>query len=295
MGIDVYQIVTERIIERMEHGEIPWKQPYKLTGEGMAIKQNGKPYSFLNQLLLGRPGRYFTFKHASDLGFKIKKGAKSSIAVFWKLFEQEGVAKNDAGEYELEVSGRIPLLRYYRVFHESDVEGYDPKKIGAEIDESLNHVHVSSADDIVNGYCDTPRGPRLVTEDRIPCYSPSLDYIKIPQKAQFKSASEYYKTLFHEMVHSTGHDSRLKRDLSEGTFNRHAYSREELVAEIGAAYLSNIAELPDQSIDNHAAYIQSWMHSLRNNPKWIVWASSRAESACKFILNEKEDEPEQES
>ena len=294
MGIDVYQIVTERIVERMAQGEIPWKKPYRLTGQGMAIKQNGKPYSFVNQMLLGEPGRYFTFKRASELGFKIKKGAKSRVAVFWKLLERDVLSKNDSGEYEIAVDGRVPLLRYYRVFHERDVEGYEPPKSNEpEFDESLNKVKIKTADDIIDDYCNTPRGPRLVHQDRIPCYKPSLDYIVLPEKKQFISISKYYSTLFHEMIHSTGHADRLDRKLNEGAFNRHSYSREELVAEIGAAYLSNVADLPEQDIDNHASYIQSWMHALKNNPKWIVWASSRAEQACRLILNEKDDDIEQ--
>ena len=288
MGFDIYQMVTDMIVERMKQGEIPWDMPYKIRYGECAIKQNGKPYSWINQFLLGKPGKYFTFKYAQSLGFNIRKGAKARTAVFWKLLDGDK-HYNEKGEVIFQE--RIPYLRYYKVFHESDVDGF-VREDTTEIDAERNAESVLSADDIVNGYLGTPRGPRFVIEDTIPCYSPMLDYIKCPQKAQFKSISHYYKTLFHEMVHSTGHKDRLNRDLGTDFFERnlHSYSKEELVAEIGSSYLANIADLPDKSIENQVAYLQHWMKILQGNPKWIVWASSRAEMACKYILNEKEDD-----
>ena len=288
MGVDVYQKVTDLIVERMKQGEIPWVKTYKVNGIGCAISHISKePYSLLNQFLLHEPGEYFTFKQAQKEGLKIKKGAKSKFVVFWKILTY--AQAKEQGEFIEEDSinfKTIPCLKYYNVFHESDVEGFQREiKTQEQIDEEAakNAESLKTPDSIIAGYADTPRGPRISIADKTPSYSPTLDVVSIPQKAQFTSISEYYKTLFHELVHSTGHESRLKRELSGHDMK--SYSREELVAEIGASFLASIANLPDQSIDNAVAYLQGWIKPLQSNPRWIVWASSRAEAAVNFILN----------
>lgn len=292
MSANVYQLVTDAILERMSQGVIPWKMPYVVRGRNCAISHGSKePYSLINQFLLMEPGEYFTFNQVQKEGYRIKKGSKARFVVFWKMLSFEEAKK--IGEFEeCDASGSthlVPYLRRYNVFHERDIEGFERKQDDTAEDESKNAMFHEHADNIISGYANTSRGPKFATLDCVPHYTPSLDVVECPQKAQFVSLSEYYKTVFHELVHSTGHESRCNRGLT-GRSNLTSYSREELVAEIGASYLAQISDLPDQSIDNAVAYIQGWSKALRDNPKWIVWASSRAEAATKYILNEQPKE-----
>ena len=128
--MDIYAAVTDRIIAELESGIIPWNRPWSGVSEGAIRRSNGKPYSLINQLLLGKPGEYLTFKQCKDEGGKVKKGAKSKMVVFWKVLHRE---KKDAGgnvirdENGLPVDDPIPMLRYYNVFHIDDCEGIQPK------------------------------------------------------------------------------------------------------------------------------------------------------------------------
>lgn len=296
MAVDVYQKVTDAILEVMKCGKIPWVKPYSLRGVGCAVShQSREPYSLVNQILLLEPGEYFTFNQAQKEGFRVRKGAKSKFVVFWKLLcvgDDADVPLNDDDTQA--IPGKIiPYLKWYNVFHERDIEGFERNGMSDEdlvaYDAEKNAEYNEMADNIINGYANTGRGPKLSTLDCIPHYSPRLDVIECPQKAQFSSLSEYYKTVFHELVHSTGAECRLNRDMS-GHFGSHAYSREELVAEIGSAYLASLSALPDQSVKNAVAYIQSWSRVLKDNPRWFVWAASKAEKAVKFIMNEQEQQ-----
>lgn len=290
MGTDVYKLVTDTIVERMKQGKIPWKSPYTVRGLRCAVSHGSKePYSFINQFLLMEPGEYFTFNQVQKEGFRIKKGSKAKFVVFWKMLSYSEAKKIgefvEESEAELRNARVIPFLKKYNVFHESDIEGFEREKYDEEVDAAKNSEFFRPADDIIDGYANTSRGPKFAIVDCVPHYTPSLDVVECPQKAQFVSLSEYYKTVYHELVHSTGHKDRLNRGLT-GRSDMTGYSREELVAEIGASYLTSISGLPDQSVDNAVAYLQGWIKPLQSNPKWIVWAASRAEAATKFILNE---------
>lgn len=294
MAFDIYQKITDSIIERLKAGDIPWKQPYTLKNGDCAFSHLSKePYSLLNQFLLKRKGEYFTFNQAKKEGLKIRKGAKASQVVFWKLY-----SPNDSGSQRLESdedcrTHKIPLLRYYNVFHQDDVEGFVPKDEN-QFDESRNNEFREDADEIISKYIERDGRLKILNDSSgVPRYSPSQDVIFTPPKCQFTTLDEYYKTLFHECVHSTGHSSRLDRDFGrmfrtvEGMQD---YSREELVAEIGASYLSNLSGLSELAQDNEIAYIQGWIKALQSDPKWIVWAASKAESAVRFILNDPKKE-----
>ena len=278
--MNVYEIVTNAIAERLESGEIPWRKPYHLRGLGCAISHSTKqPYSLLNQFLVEEPGEYWTMKQVNDIGLRIRKGSKSKKVVFWKVFED----KDDPTK-------TIPYLRYYSVFHRNCIEGL-PEEQPDELDEQKNNEVIPDADAIIRKYFESNPNLEFEEFDKIPCYSPSKDKIYCPKKCQFDNISDYYETLFHEMIHSTGHKSRLDRGLENSTLigGHTEYSKEELVAEIGSAYLCSICDLPQHDIGNQAAYIQAWLKHLRSNPTWIVWASSRAEKAVKYILGEADD------
>ena len=279
MKKDVYEMVTDRIIEQLEKGYIPWQKPWTGVHDGAYNRISNKPYSLLNQMLLSKTGEYASFKQWTDLGGHIRKGEKAEIVTFWKLQPIE--EENEDGE---KVIKQIPLLRYYNVFHISQVEGVEPKSI------ELNELQpIEEAEKIKTEYMQREHIKILEKVTDKAFYSPSLDYIQVPCKEQYQNIEEFYSTLFHEMVHSTGYKTRLDRLEASNIahFGTESYSKEELVAEIGSATLVNKLGIESsKSFKNSTAYIQSWLRALRNDKKLIVSASSRAEKAVKYILNE---------
>lgn len=308
-NVNVYEIVTERIISELEKGNIPWKKPWirptvttTYTTAKVEIdpttcaysRSTGRPYSLLNQMLLLRPGEWATYKQIQEAGGQVKKGEKSSLVVFWKFLETKKVDAN--GD---EVTDKIPVLRYYNVFHvETQAEGISPKNRKPHDTIQIPHTTlpqadaewaaIEEADAVVRAYLEHS-GVKLKenpTGDRA-FYRPSADYVEVPSRAQFKDASEFYSTLFHELTHSTGHASRLDRFSASGShsFGSENYSKEELVAELGASALVNYLGIETAaSFRNSAAYIQSWAKALQSDPRMIVSASSRAEKAVNYIL-----------
>ena len=286
MSIDVYQIVTDRIISMLEQGEIPWERPW--TGAGnLAIKRaSGKPYSLINQILLGNPGEYLSFNECKKLGGKIKKGAKAKIVVFWKMLDKpvEGKDGNPVVKADGSIKVRsIPYLKYMNVFHIDDCEGIEPK----HYEESLRDFNpIEKAEEVIAGYVQRSGITMEHIKQGRAYYSPTDDKVVLPIKEQFTSEAGYYGTAFHELTHSTGHNSRLDR-IVEGSFSfgDETYSKEELVAEIGSASILNILGIEtDDSIRNNAAYIQSWIRALRNDKRLIVSAATKASKAVDLIV-----------
>ena len=277
---NVYEMVTERIIAELEKGVIPWEKPWTGVRSGAYNRVSKRPYSLLNQMLLKHTGEYATYKQWQDLGGQVKKGEKSEIVVFWKIFEAEETNK-DTGEKETK---KIPLLRYYNVFHISQVEGVEPLKPEQLNDEA---EPIEEADKIISDYITREHIDFTECRSNEAYYSPSSDKVVVPMKEQYKVINEYYSTTFHELTHSTGHKNRLNR-LQTGAvaaFGGTEYSKEELVAEIGSASLMNLLGIETvKTFRNSAAYIQSWLQVLRNDNKFIVSASSKAEKAVNYIL-----------
>ncbi len=280
MSKNVYDLVTERIIEQLEKNIVPWHKPWTGTRDGAYNRISKKPYSLINQMLLSHSGEYASFKQWNELGGKIKKGAISEIVVFWKIqpFEEEQ-------EDGTKVIKQIPILRYYNVFHISQVDGVEPK----ERTKFTELEPIEEAERIKEEYKEREHINIIETVTNKAFYSPTGDYIQIPCKEQYSAIEEFYSTLFHEMIHSTGHKTRLDR-LETGSnahFGSESYSKEELCAELGSASILNILgiETP-KTFNNSTAYIQSWLRVLRNDNRFIISASSRAEKAVKYILNE---------
>ena len=272
-------MVTDRIIEQLEKGYIPWQKPWTGVHDGAYNRISNKPYSLLNQMLLSKTGEYASFKQWAELGGHIRKGEKAEIVTFWKIQPIE--EENEDGE---KVIKQIPLLRYYNVFHISQVEGVEPKSI------DLNELQpIEEAERIKTEYMQREHIKILEKVTDKAFYSPLLDYIQVPCKEQYQNIEEFYSTLFHEMIHSTGHKTRLDRleESNKAHFGSESYSKEELVAEIGSATLINKLGIgTNKSFNNSTAYIQSWLRVLKNDKKFIISASSRAEKAVKYILNE---------
>lgn len=286
--MDVYNIVTTRIIEQLEKGYIPWKKPWASCLDGTFNRISRKPYSLLNQLLLSRGGEYATFKQWDQIGGKVKKGEKAEIVVFWKL--QEAQEKDETGEIRIK---KIPILRYYNVFHISQVENVLPLPKMEEFDTSP----IERAENALHNYIEREHITLSVgTSDRA-FYSPYTDSITIPTITQFECAEEYYATAFHECGHSTLKASRCNRESENrpALFGSEDYSKEELIAEItSAAILHSMGLETPETFQNSAAYIQNWLQVLKNDKKFIVAASGKAEKAAKYILDIKEDKEEKE-
>ena len=277
MSAKVYEIVTDRIIEELEKGVIPWRKPWTGGRGGAYNRISRKPYSLINQMLLQHSGEYATFKQWQALGGKVRKGEKSEIVVFWKMIETETVKADGTTEKKT-----IPMLRYFSVFHVSQIEGVEP------LEKPFEDVEpIEAADKIIVDYVSREGLTFVETVTDEAFYSPARDLVQVPAKEQYGAIAEYYSTTFHELTHSTGHAKRLNR-LTTGikaAFGGEEYSKEELTAEIGAASLLNHLgiETPD-SFRNSAAYIQSWLKALRGDARMIVAAASRAEKAVAYIL-----------
>lgn len=273
----VYEMVTSRIIEQLEKGIIPWRKPWSGIKAGAYNRITKRPYSLLNQCLLLHDGEYATFKQWQSLGGKIKKGSKSEIVVFWKPYIVEEKLQDGTT-----IKKSIPLLRYYSVFHISQVDSVEPLKR-----PELNEIEsVESADTIITEYINR-EGIWFVNDkpSNQAYYSPSLDKVVVPIKEQYSNINEYYSTTFHELIHSTGHQSRLNRLTQKAAFGSENYSKEELVAEIGSACMLNQINIETpQTFKNSAAYIQNWLTALKNDTRLIVSAAGKAEKAVEYII-----------
>lgn len=298
--VDVYQMVTDRVLEQIEQGIIPWHKPWNaatLSEDALAISYTSrKPYSFLNQMLLGRNGEWLTFNQVKERGGNIKKGAHAGIVVFYKKYQvkkTKRVKDAEGNEFDKEVSSTIPVLKHYPVFHIDDCEGIESKIKVEEKPKESKVQPIKRAEKIVKDYLKAQ--PLLKLHNDRPSnrayYTPMWDEITVPMLSQYKEKEEYYSTLFHEMVHSTGHSTRLNREEGMGNkFASHAYSREELVAELGSAMLcTNIKIDTEVAFKNSVAYIKGWASKLKEDTKAIVWAASRAEKAARYILGEREN------
>lgn len=278
MSKNVYEMVTERIIEQLENGIIPWQRPWTGTKEGAYNRISGKPYSLLNQMLLLHTGEYASFKQWTEAGGHIRKGEKSEIVAFWKLQPIKEELEDGT-----EIIKQIPFLRYYNVFHISQVDGVEPK----EKPELTEHEPITEAENIKEVYKNREHIEINEIISNRAFYSPTMDYIQVPCKEQYTNIEEFYSTLFHEMIHSTGHKSRLDRLTNDKSamFGSETYSKEELVAEIGSAMIINMLGIEtEKTFKNSSAYIKNWLQVLKNDNRFIISASSKAEKAVKFIL-----------
>lgn len=281
MAANVYQIVTDRIIAELEKGNIPWRKPWTGIRSGAYSHSTGRPYSILNQFMLPKPGEYITWTQIQAEGGRVRKGEKSSIVVFWKVYTK--TEKNDKGE---DVERNIPVLRYFNVWHIDQCEGIEPK---FKAEDLTPPDPIEAAEEISADYLNRS-GVKLehVRGDRA-CYSPSLDRVTLPLFEQFDDSAEYYSTMFHELGHSTGHKSRLDRFTTgaAAAFGGEDYGKEELVAEItSACILSECGIETPESFKNSAAYVQNWLKAIRGDNKLIVSAASKAEKAVALIMGE---------
>lgn len=282
----VYELITNRICDLLEKGVIPWKKPWN-GGEG--VPQNlisRKPYRGINVFLLSSlcfESPYFvTFKQAKELGGFVKAGEKACPVIFWKWLEKQDPEGEEINEQGQRVS-RIPLLRYYSVFNVAQTQGIPSDKIPASGTITHPFDPIQAAQVIVDSM---PNKPLILHSEARAYYRPSSDLVNVPKPELFTGNAEYYSTLFHELTHSTGHASRLNRKgvVELNAFGSHEYSKEELCAEMGAAYLCAESGIVESTLENSAAYIAGWLRKLRGDNKFVVQAAAQAQKAADFIL-----------
>jgi antirestriction protein ArdC len=271
--MNVYEIITVKILEALSNGVVPWRKPWKGTGAPKNLISK-KAYRGVNVfLLMCQPFNsawWVTFKQAKDLGGSVRKGEKGTPVVFWTRVPD----KRDP-----EGKKQAFLLRYYTVFNVEQCDGI-PVEATATAVEDREHP---TCEQIVKGY---DPNPCIKHGGDVACYSPRNDTVTMPPKKSFHTPEEYYSTLFHELGHSTGAVNRLNRKgIADFDGRRdHSYAFEELVAECSAAFLAGEAGIAPMTLENSAAYIAHWKKALTDEPRWLVMASAQASKACDLIL-----------
>jgi antirestriction protein ArdC len=281
----VYEIVTERILEKLEAGTVPWRKPWSAGGAPRNLV-SGKEYRGVNVWLLGSQDFsspfWVTFKQAKQLGGSVRKGERGTPCILWKWLARD-TENPVTGDTETK---QIPLIRYYNVFNVEQCDGISHARLEVEQDEPEPFNPIESAERIVASY---PKPPSISEDGRgAAYYRPMTDSIHMPEQETFDSEDHYYGTLFHEMAHSTGHESRLARPGVSNPirFGGHDYTQEELVAEMGAAFLAAEAGIDAEGLmDNSAAYVASWLKALRNDKKLVIFAGAQAQKAVDHILD----------
>jgi antirestriction protein ArdC len=281
--MNVYESVTNRILEQLDAGIIPWRKEWKATGHS-ALPFNHttqKPYRGINVWLLLASGfsdsRWLTYKQAQSIGAQVRRGEKGTPIVFWSTFETE--RENSRGET---IEARIPFARQYTVFNIEQCDG-----IPAELPfDAPTFEPISAAQALADDYLSREHIELRHGGNRA-FYATRLDYIQLPERSAFTSPEAYYSTLFHEMAHSTGHKMRLDRGFeASAVFGSSDYSKEELIAEFAAAYCCAETGISNSQVEiNHAAYIQGWMRALKNDKTLLVAAAQRAQRAADRIGN----------
>lgn len=277
----LYETVTEKIVESLRRGVVPWRKPWKDAHALPINLASGKAYRGVNVFLLGlapySDHRWLTFKQVQERGGKVKQGEKGTLVVFWKQLEFEEI---DASTGEI-CKRRTPMLRYFTVFNVEQVEGielaspYD----SPPLEES---ARIERAELLVSSM---PEPPSIHSKARSAYYIPSKDEVHMPAFGRFASADHYYGTLFHELAHASGHEKRLNRKgVTEVVrFGSNDYSREELVAELTSAFCCATVGLDNSLSEDSASYISGWLKVLGDDPKAVVIAAAQAQKAADYI------------
>jgi len=281
---NVYDIATEKILEHLEKGTVPWRKPWQPLNGGIAPQNyaSKRVYRGLNFFLLAMTGEgyFMTFRQVKKAGGNIRKGAKSMPVFFWNwiYLDADGKkVKDEADAYE-----KRAYMKFYRVFGASDIEGIEFEY--PEGPELQQHERIERCEAIVAG-----TGANVISKDKNRAwYRPATDEVNIPDLEQFRTPESYYGTTFHELGHWTGHKSRLDRFNEETPtqFGDRDYSQEELVAEMTSAFLCAHAGIDtDEEIEQSAAYIDNWIKALKGNSRLVVYAAAQAQKAADYILN----------
>ena len=283
----IYETITERVIELLEKGVIPWHKPW--NGEHNAPRSliSKKTYRGINSMLTGCSGYmspyWITYKQAKAKGGSVKRGEKGTPCIFWQWIEK---SDPETGEKE-----KYPILKHYTIFNVAQCDGID----APPVDIMLDVAPIEKIDICESIVRDMPRRPDVRSGLNRAFYSQTEDFIGMPDRDVFASSSDYYGTLFHEMAHSTKHPLRLNRRGFFGgdgiaAFGGKTYAAEELVAEFCATFLCGFSGIETATIDNSAAYIKSWIKTLRDDSKLLITAAGKGQKAADYILGVKDNE-----
>lgn len=275
---DIYQTITDKIIAALETGSAPWVKPWASLGAPRnAI--TGREYSGINTVLLAMTdctsNQWLTFQQAKTAGGNVKKGEKGTTVVFFKP-----LTIKEKTDQQTEDEKVIPLLRTFTVFNTQQIEGL-PEKFTPPIKPQISAFDENEAAETLLNQAQIQYGMNRA------CFIPSLDKIHLPNKSEFNSIPDFYATALHELTHWTGHKNRLARDFT-GRFGDAAYAFEELIAELGAAFLCASTGINGQL--QHDSYIASWLKVLKNDKKAIFTASAAARKANEFLTNQEENQ-----
>jgi antirestriction protein ArdC len=267
--MNTYEIITLRIMEQLEQGTVPWQQPWKHTAGLPRNLLSQKAYGGINVWMLASAGYsspyWLTYRQAQEIGGHVRKGEHGYPVVFWKWLER-GEESQDGEETDTNTR-RVPMARLYTVFNVQQCELPERLQPFLQIDNALSadsHRQIAACEQIV---ATMPLRPALQQGEARAYYRPATDTVNMPARSLFPKAEHYYSVLLHELTHSTGHASRLDRATLRDllAFGDTNYSKEEMVAEMGAAYLCGVASIANETVNNSAAYIQGWLNKLRND------------------------------
>jgi antirestriction protein ArdC len=283
--MNIYETITNRIIDSLEKGVIPWRKQWKVSAKNGGAPSvpynvtNGKRYRGINEISLLCSGYsssgWCTYKQAQTLGYQVRKGERSSPVVWWSFPDRTKAEEKD----------RAPFAKFYSVFNVEQMDGV-PGELPLG-DDAEPFDAIESAETLANNYMMSASHPTLGFGGSDAYFRPSTDHVQMPPRESFTSPENYYSVLFHEFVHSTGIKSRLGREelASMVRFGDREYSKEELTAEFGAAFLCGEAGISnDGLLDNSTAYIQNWIAKLQSDKNFAVQAAQRAQKAADFIL-----------
>jgi antirestriction protein ArdC len=293
---DVYAEVTDKIVAALEAGARPWSRSWNSLGVGhlMPMRANGMPYSGINVLLLWVEAqakgytqrRWMTYGQAQKLKGQVRKGEKSTMVVKAGTFLKEVEDPKKPGQMK---KVPIPFMKPYSVFNldQIDWSEADPKLVERIFEKPDGNKDATVSEEQRMAEVDAffkATGATLHHGGDRAFYSPDGDFIRMPEFSAFHTATDYYATLGHEHIHWTkGGSDRLTRDFGKQRFGDQGYAMEELVAELGAAFLCAELGLTAEPREDHASYLASWLKVLKNDKKAIFTAASKAKEACEFL------------
>jgi antirestriction protein ArdC len=282
---DVYTRITNAIVADLEKGVRPWLKPWNAAHTdgriARPLRHNGLPYSGINILMLWASAieqgfaasMWMTFKQALELNAHVRKGEKGSLVVY-----VNAITKTETGDAGEEIEREIPFMKGYTVFNVEQIDGL-PEHYYQRPEIQLTPVERNARAETF--FHNT--GAEIRTRGDRAFYSCDGDYIQIPVIEAFCDAERFYATLAHEATHWTRHSARLNRDLGRKHYGDEGYAREELVAELGAAFLCAELDLTPEVREDHAAYITCWLQVLQNDKRAIFSAAAHAQRAVDFL------------
>jgi antirestriction protein ArdC len=284
---DVYTLVTDRILADLKQGVRPWLKPWSAGNtEGRIVRPlraSGEPYKGINVLMLwgeALAGGYasttwMTYRQASALGAQVRKGEKGALVIYADRIRK--VETSDAGE---EVERDIPFLKGYTVFNCEQIDRLPQSFYPAPSPALPVFERIEAAERFVKA-----TGADLRHGGNMAFYAVSADRVQLPPFESFKDAESYYATLLHELTHWTRHPSRLAREFGRQRWGDAGYAAEELVAELGAAFLCAELGVTPEPRDDHASYIATWLEVLANDKRAIFTAAAHAQRAADFLYD----------